>query len=476
MWNILGITDAVGLSAADKQELETLLGVYGRVSGRNEKLRRYYEGDISPQSIGVETAAPNIHLDETCDWCRKAVTSVSERSRFDGFVLESGGEDATLRTVVQDCNIAGAYSRHVPSELIHGCMFATVGQNAGRTYVRFHTAETATATWSQADDRLASGLVVADTAITGWSPFDPIPTQLNMHLPGKVDIFRRVDANRWVVREEATPLDRPMMESFAYRATGIRPFGESRISKAVRRIVDDVIRTLTNMAVSGAFYSAPQKYLIGLTADEFDAIKDNKWATYIGSILLTTRDADGNVPEFGQLSAASPQPYIDMLRTYAMMFSAATGVPINSLGIVQDNPSSAEAIQAAREDICIAAEDLNNSSAESLRDIALMAMAVTENTEVDKLTDDQLSVMARFKDPSKPSIVSQANAYVQVAAVDDGFAGTDVFYEGLGFDQPTRTRIQQEKRRNSATATLRDILEGANGNTSANEGVYETLE
>lgn len=37
---------------------------------------------------------------------------------------------------------------------------------------------------------------------------------------------------------------------------------------------------------------------------------------------------------------------------YAKMFSGVTGVPLNILGVVQDNPSSAEAIMTSREDVC----------------------------------------------------------------------------------------------------------------------------
>ena len=59
-----------------------------------------------------------------------------------------------------------------------------------------------------------------------------------------------------------------------------------------------------------------------------------------------TRDEDGNVPTFGQIAAASMEPHIAYMRNLAARFSGATNVPISELGIVQDNPSSAEAIYA----------------------------------------------------------------------------------------------------------------------------------
>jgi hypothetical protein len=240
----------------------------------------------------------------------------------------------------------------------------------------------------------------------------------------------------------------------------------------VRNISDEVVRTLQNMAISAAFYAHPQKYLMGLTEEQYDTMVTSKWKLTIDSMLLGTRDEDGNLPVFGQLPAVSPQPYIEIIRSYAALFSGATGVPLNSLGIVQDNPSSAEAIAAAREDICIAAQDLIESNSISLRNVALMAMAVAENKTIDQLSDQQKTVMAHFKDPSMPSIVSQADAMVKIAAADPSFAGSSVFYEQMGFDEATRDRIMSDKTKSENRAAMNAIFGGSDAPVSG-EGVKD---
>lgn len=450
-----GILNAHGLSQSDKSELETLLDVHGSVEGRNLKLKTYYDGDAQAPSIGIDTIPPSVNLKEVSDWPKKAVTSVSERSRFDGFVFESGADDESLMKAVRDNALIGSYNRHVPSELLYGCMFATVGRSGDRASIRFHTSETAAATWDTGAGRMHSGFVIADMQCTEYSKRTPVPVAVNLHMPGCVTVLTRSSSSTWNAETKETPLDRPMMESFAFRPTGVKPFGESRISKTVMAIADDVMRTLENMAVSAAFYANPQKYLMGLTDEQYDEIKMDKWSHAIGAMMLSTTNEDtGKGADYGQLSPASPQPYIDLLRTYATLFSASTGVPVNSLGIVQDNPSSAEAISASREDICIVTEDLNESSRESLRNVALMAMAVNENKRIDQLTDEQQSVMAHFRDPAMPSVVSQADAAVKIASADPGFAGTDVFYEMLGFDAATITRIAGDKRKSGAQSAI----------------------
>lgn len=459
---------AAGLDAEAREAVEELLAVGARVRGRNRRLADYYEGDFSPRRLGVKTVPDEARVPECCGWPRKAVTCVSERSRFEGFAFE-GDPDPSLSDAADRSGLAVAYARNLDSQLVHGCMFATVGRSGRGSVVRFHTADSAVATWDQVRGRVDRGMVVADVGRTDWSPTAPVPTQVNLHMPDRVVVVRRTGAASWAAESLPHPMGRPLMEAFAFRATGMKPFGQSRITKSVMAISDDVVRTLQDMAVSAAFYAAPQKWLMGLTDEQFDALVEDKWSTNIGSLLLGTRDPEsGQSPTVGQFSAASPQPYIDLLRTYAQMFSAETGVPLNSLGIVQDNPSSAEAIQASREDVCMVVEDLNDANGQSLRNVALMAMAVANDTDLDGLTDLQRSVSARFRPPLTPTMSAQADAMSKLAGVDPAFAGTREFYEGLGFDEATVRRIMSDKARAQARGALNAIL-GRSAGVSAGE-------
>lgn len=454
------IENASNLGSIEKDALLALLNVYRTVLDRNAKLKSYYEGDVQPSSIGIDIVPDGVKINAHCDWPRKAVTSVSERCRFDGFVFNGEYQDAGLDNTMQSNAFKMAFNLNLPSELIHGCMFGTVGSFEGKTIMRMHTAETAAGTWDVARGQLGSGMVIANMRRTSWSPNMPVPTQVNMHLPGEVVVFTRTGAGSWTAKAMGTPLDRPMMEVFSYRATGLKPFGQSRITKTVMSLTDEVIRTLQYMAVSSAFFAAPQKYLLGVTDEQFDALQSNKWATYIGNLLLSTSDGEGNKPTFGQLTPASPQPYIDILRTYAMLFSGATGVPLNSLGIIQDNPSSAEAIEASKEDIIVSADDLIASNKDGLRMMALMAMAVDNNVSIDDLTPEQMSVTAHFADPAIPSIVGLADAMVKVASVAPWLSESEVFLEYLGFSEADRRRLMADKAKAQATTLLTSALQG----------------
>lgn len=472
--NIQGITSAYGLSAEDSAALSDLVDVHESVAARNALLDSYYESERRAPSIGIDNIPDDVDPGVKCDWARKAVTSVSERVRMDGFVFEGDYEDAALGRVLAENDLNDAFNRHVSSELLHGCMFATVQRDGGATSVRMHTAETSAAIWDTAAGRIGSGFVVADMRKFDWSP-RPVPSQVNLHLPGRVVVLRRTGSVHWAAEELRTPLDRPMMEAFCFRATGGKPFGETRVTPTVRYLVDEVERTLRYMAVSSAFYATPQRYIMGLTDAQFDEMVGDKWKSYIGSMLLGTFNEDsGSAPAVGQFPAVSPQPYIEAIQTYAKLFSGATGVPLNSLGIVQDNPSSAEAIDAQREDICTAAEDCIESNRISMRNVALMAMAVEGNTKIDGLTDEQKTVMPHFRNPRTPSLAATADAMVKIAGVLDGFSQTREFLTGMGFEaaevESIRSQLRRAQARSTALATAQAALVQRQNEAQENDG------
>ena len=475
MMNISGISYATGLSREDADALRDLVDVHESVSARNRLLDSYYESDHRPQKIGIDNIPDEVDPGVRCDWARKAVTSVSERVRMDGFVFEGDYEDPALASVLAANDLNGEFNRHVASELTHGCMFATVQRDGASVSVRMHSAKTSAAIWDTAAGRIGSGLVLADVRRFDWSSA-PVPSQVNMHLPGRVVIIRRTGPASWAAETMATPIDRPMMEAFCFRATGTKPFGETRITPTVRYLVDEVERTMRYMAVSSAFYATPQRYLMGLTDEQYDAMVGNKWQAYIGSMLLGTRDDDGNTPTAGQFSATSPQPYIDAIQTYAKLFSGATGVPLNSLGIVQDNPSSAEAIDAQREDICTAAEDCIESNRASMREVALMAMAVAGNTTVDALTDEQRTVTPHFRNPRTPSLASTADAMVKIAGVLDGFSQTREFLTGMGFEAAEVESIRSQLSAGENRRALLSLMGGEQTQQPRQQQPTESLE
>lgn len=458
--NIDGILNASGLSPDEKAALEELVEVANAVEPRNDLLDGFFEGDRRTPSYGIDNIPPEVNPDLRVDWARKAVTSVSERVRMDGFTFAGDYEDEAFGRIVLANDLSNAYNRTVESELTHGCAFATVQRVGSSTAIRMHTAETAAAIWDTANQRIGAGFVIADVKRRSWSGLKPVPVQVNLHMPGKVVVLRLIGPAKWIADSMPTPLDRPMMEAFCFRPTGTKPFGQTRITNAVRSYIDEVNRTLRYMAVSGAFYAIPMMAATGLTDEAYDAMAKSKWMMRVGSWFLATKDEDGGTPNIQQFPGVSPQPYIDTVMTYAKLFSGATGIPLNSLGIVQDNPSSAEAIESSREDICMAAEDCIDFNRTSMKNVALMAMAVEGNTTIDGLTDEQKSVMPHFKNPMRPSLASTADAMSKIAAAVPEFSRTREYWTGQGFDAAEVESILSQIGSEQNRAALMSIMGG----------------
>lgn len=474
MSEISGIARADGLTRAERDALEALLDVYDGTRARNDELERYYEGDVMVRDVGhILPEGADVDARLSCDWARKAVHALAGLVRFDGFVFEGGERDAGLDAAMSRCNIKAAFARNRVGMLKKGCMFATVNSVGGRAQVRFHSADSGAAIMDVANERMGSGFVIADSRRTEWSPRRAVPTQVNLHLPGSRVAIRRMGVCEWVAEHVETPLDRPMMVPFAYAPTDTKPLGSTRITRQVRDLVDDVLRVRLALTLSTALYATPMKALLGLSDAMYEALsKSPRWGTYLNPMLLATSNK-GQVPTLQQLPSNSPAALIELVRADAMLFSGATGVPLNSLGIVQDNPSSAEAIAEARKDLTDEAEALiDEQLTPAMRDVALMAMAVESNRTVGQLDDAQLSVMPRFANPAMPSLAARTDAAMKIASVEgSGFAGTDVFYEMVGFDQATIARLRSERRRSQARESLfLDVNRAMTGGAADAEG------
>ena len=78
-----------------------------------------------------------------------------------------------------------------------------------------------------------------------------------------------------------------------------------------------------------------QKYLLCVSDEMYDAVINNKFKQYVGSIIASTTNPDtGEKPTFGQLPQGSITPHIEMMRLLATQFSAATGLSVTDTGVI----------------------------------------------------------------------------------------------------------------------------------------------
>ena len=196
-----------------------------------------------------------------------------------------------------------------------------------------------------------------------------------------------------------------------------------------------------------------------MTDDQYDAIIGDKFKQYIGNILAaTTNPETGENPTFGQLTQGSLQPHVDKMRLTATQFSAATGLTITDVGIVNDaNPTSSDAILAQSQTLVLMAQQLNTGNGDALRTIIRMAQAIARNVTMAELTQEELDVMAHFKNPAMPSVAVTADAAIKIASARKEFASTDTFLEMIGFDQADIRRIKAQEQRVRGQKVLLEV-------------------
>lgn len=439
-----------GLGREARAQLTALLETYEKHRAANDKKNKYYEGRISLSEVNLGIALPQgmKGLEIGCSWGAKCVDVLAARSMFDGFVGENGQTVSELDALLAGNRLVAEYPKAARDELKYGCTFATLSSDeAIGCKIRFHSPRTAAALWDGERGRIACGFAVIDGAhdnVKGeWRP-----DLVNLYTEGEVWVLRRA-GEQWFAVWYTQPMGRPLMEPMIWGATSDKPFGRSRIKDPVRRLIDGYVRTIADASIGLEFATAPQKYLMGVTDQQYDALINDKFRQYVGSIIAGTADPNtGEKPTFGQLQQGTITPHVDMLKLLAAQFGAATGLSVTDTGVVSDaNPTSADAIAEQNQTLVAAAEELNRGNGDALRSIALMAQAVAANTDLDGLTDEQRQVWPHFKNPSMPSVAVTADAAVKIATSRPSFAQTDVYLEMLGFDPAEIRRIKSQEQR-----------------------------
>lgn len=452
----------VGLGEYEAEMFQELLNVMEAHSTKNQQKSRYYEGKIPLGEVNLGLALPEgmRGLEIGCAWGAKTVDVLAGRSMFDGFVDIDGSEDDELSDIVRDNNLVAEYPKACRDELKLGCSFATLSSDDEiGCKIRFHSAQTAAAIWNGEKGRIECGLAIISTTLDDRTKYY-VPSLVNMYTEESIWVMRRED-NVWYAEEHPHKMGRPLMEPLIYNPTSSKPFGQSRIKEPIRRLIQGYVRTVANATIGLEFSTAPQKYLLGVTDEQFDAVVNQKFRQYVGSIIASTVNPEtGEKPTFGQLQQGNIEPHVQMLRMLATQFSAATGLTVTDTGVVNDaNPTSSDAILAQSQTLVAMAEQLNASNGDALRTIGMMALAIKNNMTLDELSDSQKNIMAHFKNPAMPSVAVTADAALKIASARSDFAATDTFLEMIGFDQADIRRIKAQEQRVRGLQILGEIGE-----------------
>lgn len=458
-----------GLPPEEQQWLQELKYIYDYHRSANRKKRRYYNGKVTLNEVNLGIALPAGlgKLEIGCAWGAKTVDVLAGRSMFDGFVTENGTKSEDMDQIMKRNHLIAEYNKAVKEELKYGCAFAAVSGEEDDARVRFYSPHCAAASWNAHEGRIRYGFAFEDArrdeSDVTWSL-----EHVNFYTDTDIWELDRIGGT-WYATQNPHDFGEPLMVALIWDATNDKTFGQSRLKEPVRRLIQGYVRTVANATIGLEFATSPQKYLLGVSDEQYDMLIDNKFKQYVGSILYSTNNPEtGEKPNFGQLSQGNIEPHVQMLRMLATQYSAATGLAVTDVGVINDaNPTSSEAIIAQSQTLILMAEQLNKSNGDALYRIGRMALAIELGTVPGELPEDAHELIAHFKNPAMPSVASTTDAALKIATARQGFAQTDIFLEMIGFDQADIRRIRAQEQRAKGDAILTEEF----GNADNGEGV-----
>lgn len=447
-----------GLSDAEKAVLTELWRVWTLKLRRNILRSQYYDQHNVLKDLGIAIPPHLTELEIVLGWPAKAVDVLARRCKLDGFVVPGDEED---RFGVGDLWRENSMHIELPqtltSSLVHSCAFLTVtrgnvADGEPEVLVSSQSALFGSGIWDSRRRRLKAALTITDMdeigRVTGWALF----------VPG-VTIRAYFEGGRWLIDRFEHSLERLPVEVIPYKPRLDRPFGCSRISRAVMGLTDSALRTVVRMEVHAEFFSSPQRYAMG--ADESMFVDEDgnpvpQWQAILGRVWAAGRDPDtGDVPQLGQFPQSSPQPHTEQLRSLAAMFCSETSLPLNALGIVQDNPSSAEAIEAAERDLIIEAKYAMDCFGPRLA--RAMVTAIQIRDDLDSPPEELSRLDALWRDPENPPQSAAGDFLIKVVQAMPWLAESKVPLEQLGWDATTVERAWADKRRSTVSSLLQRL-------------------
>lgn len=303
------------------------------------KLRyQFYEMKNHTRDFGISTPPDLKYFNSALGWCAKAVDSLADRLQFKDFE-----NDIYAMNKIYDMNNPDVlFNSAILSALISSCSFIYISKDAeGNPRLQVIDGYNATGEIDPFTNMLNEGY-----AVLSRDKNDNVLEEAYF-VPGRTDYY--VDGQLTESFKNKAPY--ALLVPIIYKPDAIRPFGHSRISRACMSLVESAVRTVKRSEISAEFYSYPQKYITGLSQDvEFD-----RWKASMSSLLTLTKDDEGSNPSVGQFTQQSMQPHIDQLRMFASLFAGECGLTLDDLGFAAANPSSAEAIKSAHENLRLSA-------------------------------------------------------------------------------------------------------------------------
>ncbi|QDG90713.1 phage portal protein [Pseudarthrobacter sp. NIBRBAC000502770] len=450
------------LTEDESRSFLAMLRLVRRKRERNQLRTSYHDAKKRLDKIGFSIPPHMQDFAVVLGWPNKAVKVPARRVRPDGFTLPRQSTMlAELEEVFGENYFAAVERMAIEASLQHSVsfVFVTPGDtDAGEPeiIVAARTALEATAEIDTRTNRVTKALEL----VGRWEAL--------LYLPGETLRLQYL-RSEWMVTAVYTGVkNRVTCTPYVWGRSLERPFGYSRITRPLMGFTDMAVRTMLRQEVNAEFYGAPQRALLGAEEEHFldatgkrisplDALIGGVWA------LPNTRDEEtGDLvkPTLQQLTQATFQPHGEMLKSIGLMVSSETSIPVGYLGIIHDNPSSADAIRANESDLVSVVEAELPSIGMSRVDLARNVLAVKHGEWTPAMEAELRGLSAHFMDPGTTSKAAQADAGLKFTQTfPDG--DPEVAMEVYGLDKSKIERMNAYRAKKEGANKLAAMVAAA---------------
>lgn len=430
----------------------TLRALLERLDARTPALSRYdsaYNGTSPLTYLSPEAKkALGNRLDVmTSNVCRPSVLALAERLRVTGL-----GDDPALWAAWRRNDLDQMFPLAARDALTLGSAYFIVwADSAGRAQVSVESARQVATLHDPGTREVIAAVKRWETATsTEVVVYEPdTVTRLRAERLGATSGFTTVSVIDNVVGEVIVT---PLLNTD--RLLDVE--GRSELAD-VLPLQDGLSKLLSDMMVSSEYFARPRRWATGVELEEVDVLDAEGQPT--GETLAVNPYDDEGIsmmasesPEakFGQLPASDLAAYDTAVASLMAQISTVSGLPPHMLGVVNNQPTSADALRASEAALTARTEAKQALFGKAIERVGRHILAVETGT--DPATH---AVSVSWADAATRSVAQEADAVVKLHAA--GLLPATSALRRLGYSDDEVARIRADRRAEALDGSGADL-------------------
>ncbi|OBB42699.1 phage portal protein [Mycobacterium sp. 852002-51961_SCH5331710] len=418
-------------------------------AGRYGELERYYQGRqalafLSPEA---KTALGSRFGRIASNIPRLTVTALAERLRITGFSDPSLWPEWVRLNMDQQSGIA-----HRESLLLGDSYVWVWADAAGRPKVTIESAK-------QVAVQIDPGSREITAAVKRWET--KTTTEGVLLLPDRIVRLRAEQTGATVhgynvVDEIRNPLRTVPVVALRNSDRILDDYGCSEIDDLMP-LVDGLNKSLADMLVASEYTARPRRWATGIELTEIPVLDENGDET--GETEEANPIPEGNRAmisendnaKFGQLAGADLTGYETAVNVLLGQIMAVSALPAHYIGVMHDQPTSADSLRAAEASLAARAENRQQIFGRSWEQVAKLMIAIRDGRTPDQIDD----IGVQWADAATRSVAQEADAVVKLHQA--GILPTSYALAKLGYSDDEIVKIRAARRTESLDAQGVDL-------------------